>query len=40
MKQPLLEKDKVLGIFDRKGNFLDFHKRKHELGPIKNIIIE
>ena len=40
VKPTKLERDKVLGIFDTKGNFLDFHKRKHELGPIKNIIIE
>ncbi|MFP4024535.1 MAG: transposase [Thiohalospira sp.] len=40
LKPTKLARDKVIGFFDSKGNFVDFHNNKHKKNPNQKWIIE
>ncbi len=40
LKPTKMERDNLIGFFDTTGNFVDYHKQKHELKCIENLIIE
>ncbi|MFN8257057.1 MAG: hypothetical protein U0W24_15285 [Bacteroidales bacterium] len=40
LKPTKIERDKIIGYFDNVGNFIDFHKQKHEFNELRDLLFD